>query len=136
VLVFGGEEGVAAGGGNQKEVEGGGDQRKVTTPKTSEALVFEVGWSWWLVGIQRWWRPERRGNPENERLGSFWGWVVVVVVAKKKKGWWSWLVGSSLENNLRVKKKHTSGDGAVMPIPPSLELPACRRLLCALHWWW
>ena len=64
---------------------GGGDQRKVTTLKTSEALVFGVGWSWWLAGIERWWLvgvnewlwPERRGNPENEQLGSFRGWVVV-----------------------------------------------------------
>ena len=79
---------------------GGGDQRKVTTPKTSEALVSGLvvvasghrrvvgvtrersqprkrakrsfrGW-WWLVGIEGWWwRPERGHNPENERSARY-----------------------------------------------------------------
>ena len=52
-------------------VEGhGGDQRKVPTPKMSEALISGLG-------IEGWWRLERSGNPENERLCSFQGWVVV-----------------------------------------------------------
>ena len=33
------------------------------------------------MGVDEWW-PERRGNPKNKRLGSFWGWVVT------GGGWW------------------------------------------------
>ncbi len=85
----------------------------------------------------------RERQPENERLCSFWGWVVI-------RGWsspenehkcsFSGLGGSSVEINLRIRKHTFRGMGLSCPSPlPSILSLSCATtaamLVVVVVWW-